>query len=128
MKLSKAVKEYITEQIRVKAKASKRIEELRCKQDEAIKKFKSDIESFENELSNEARELLRKHGVEVDSDYCVYTRLDYREFHLPAVKAYKAAKEELEEKRRVAELNIIATMELGGNKEDLMKMLEELQF
>ena len=127
MKLSKAVKEYISAQICTKVANSKRMEELRCKRDEAIKNLQNDIELFENEVSNKARKLLRKHGIE-KSDSWRCPRLGYCENELPAVKAYRDAETEVWEKRRIAELNIIATMELGGNKADLMKMLEELEF
>lgn len=125
MKLSKAVKEYISEQIRVKAENSKRIEELRIKADEAKKALEHDAKLFNKEVEKAAKEILDKHGIKDRWRYGCDINCYY---HLPAVLEYERAKEELEEKRRIAELNIIATMELGGNKADLMKMLEELQF
>lgn len=125
MKLSKAVKEYISEQIRVKAENSKRIEELRIKADEKSKELHEDVKLFYDEVDKMIDSFCRKYGM--NEDRVGYNTIDC-EWHLPEVMAYKAAKEELKEKQRLAELNIIATMELGGNKADLMKMLEELQF
>lgn len=124
MKLSKAVKEYISEQIRIKAENSKRIEELRIKADEARKAFNHDCDLLHKKLNKEANEIFKKYRL---NDKGVYIGGFY-DYHLPAVIAYNKACEELKKKCRMAELNIISTMELGGNKADLMKMLEELQF
>lgn len=48
--------------------------------------------------------------------------------NLPEVIAYENAKRELREKKRLATLNIIADMELGGTKAELMEKLSNLQF
>lgn len=125
MKLSKAVKEYISEQIRVKAENSQRIKELRIKADEKSKELHEDVKLFYDEVDKIINSFCRKYGM--NENIIGYNNVDC-EWHLPEVKAYKAAKEELKKKQHIAELNIIATMELGGNKADLMKMLEELQF
>lgn len=128
MKLSKTVKEYISEQIRIKveqAKNGERMHELKRKEEEALEAYKKDVDAFHKKVDDEAKELCRKHGI--TEDFIGYHSMNCA-FYLPEAKAYKKAREELVEKQRMAELNIIAEMELGGNKADLMKMLEALQF
>lgn len=125
MALSEETKRYIYEQVAAKANQSTNVKELRHKADEMQKAFKKDIEAFNAEIKKAGEELLHKYGIEYQFEPTVL--VEYK-WHLPASKECSDAENNLLNKIRVEARNIIATMELGGDKADLMKMLDALEF
>lgn len=127
MKISKTIREFIEEQVRIKAAQSPRIAELEQVANEAKKNFKAEKDKLEKEWNKALKEMAKKYHIE----HCrpPYVSFSYLYEHdLPEVIAYNKAKDELYEKRRLATLNIIAEMELGGTKAELMEKLSNLQF
>lgn len=127
MRVTKTIREFIVEQIRIKAEQSEHVAELLNKAEEEKKSFHNELNRLYDDYDKSARELLNKYGIEASS-YRFSTSLDHFEHSLSSVKKYKKARQEVLEDRRKAELDIIAEMELGGSKEELMRKLEELKF
>lgn len=127
MKVSKAIREYIEEQVRIKADASPTIAELKAKENETTEKFIAEMEALVDEWSKVWISVLDKYNIEHRPNISV--SLPYgHSCNLPEVKAYQDALRELYDKKRLAVLNIIAEMELGGTKAELMEKLNNLQF
>lgn len=120
MKVSKTLREYIEGQVHMKARQSSKIVELERKANEVQEKFEAERGKLEEEHIEAVKNLAQKYGIE-------YKRSAYS-FNLPDVIAYRKAESELEEKERLAVLNIIAEMELGGTKAELMEKLNNLTF
>ena len=75
---------------------------------------------IENEYRKAIEELAKKYNI--PENRCAY------DSNLPEVIEYNKARDELYTKRRLAVLNIIAEMELGGTKAELMEKLNNLTF
>ena len=120
MKVSKTLREYIESQVHMKAEQNSQIVELERRANETRESFLSEREKIENEHRKAIEELAKK--------YNIAEHRSAFEFNLPEVIAYRNAKSELEDKERLAVLNIIAEMELGGTKAELMEKLNNLTF
>jgi hypothetical protein len=125
MRVTKNIREYIEEQVRIKAEQS--IVELKQKADEATKNFIADRDKAEKLCEAILKKLMDKYPLDCRhqpyvSFGCCYER------DLPEVKAYYEKLNKLQEKRRLATMEIIAEMELGGTKAELMAKLDALKF
>ena len=120
MKVSKTLREYIEGQVRMKAEQNTQIVELERRANKTKENFFSEREKIENEYRKAIEELAKKYNIA--DNRCAF------EFNLPEVIEFRKAKSELEEKERLAVLNIIAEMELGGTKAELMEKLNNLTF
>lgn len=127
MKVTKSIREFIEEQVRIKAEQSTSILELERKADEASKKFEDEMKTLKDKMETEFRNVLKKYnhkyadGMHLGSHMCSSR-------DLPEVIAYHKAIEELREKMRRATLDIIVEMEMGGTKAELMDKLDKLKF
>ena len=127
MKVSKTLREYIEEQVNTKANQSESILVLKKSADDATKRFKDEVDNLEKKFSEELQKAMSKYNLNnsrnpyVSIGYC-YDR------DLPEVIAYLNATRDLAEKKRLAVLNIIAEMELGGTKAELAEKLKNLTF
>ena len=127
MKISKTLREYIEEQVNIKANESKTIAELKAKADEAAAKLNAERKVLQDEWNKTWKSVAEKYGV--SWRYAPSVSLNGAHPNdLPEVIAYENAKNDLREKKRLAVLNIIAEMELGGTKAELMEKLSNLQF
>jgi hypothetical protein len=127
MKISKTLREFIEEQVNIKAKESKNIAELKAKADEATVKFQVEHEALRDEWSKAWMAVLDKYNIKHSQTACITLPCSYHS-NLPEVIAYHDAERELYSQKRLAVLNIIAEMELGGTKAELMEKLNNLQF
>ena len=127
MKISKTLREYIEEQVNIKANESKTIAELKAKADEVIAKFEAERTTLQKEWNEIWKSVVNKYNM--NCRYVPSVSVSYGTINdLPEVSAYNKAKNELVEKKRLAVLDIIASMELGGTKTELLEMLSNLQF
>lgn len=127
MKVTKAIREFIIEQIRIKADQNTHLEELRRKAEENKEEFRVALERLDDEYDKTAKAILNKYGVDT-TNRKYGGSLSHYEHGISAVCEYNKARQEILEKRRAAELSIIAEMELGGSKAELMEKLNSLQF
>lgn len=136
MKMTKAIREFIEEQVTERAEGASNIKlaELREAADAARARWQDALEAMRNEFDAKLAELGAAHGL-VYIDYsgrpatprtsgfvCVDNR------YLPEVKAYNEYKAQLDSKRDRAIKDIIVSMELGGTKKELMEMIAALEF
>lgn len=136
MKMTKAIREFIEEQVTERAEGASNIKlaELREAADAARVCWQDALEAMRNEFDAKLAELGAAHGLAY-IDYsgrpatprtsgfaCVDNR------YLPEVKAYNEYKAQLERKRDRAIKDIIVSMELGGTKKELMEMIAALEF
>ena len=136
MKMTKAIREFIDEQVteRAESASNTRLTELRKAADAARERWNNALETARKEFDAKLAELGAAHGL-VYIDYCGnpanprisgFSCTDYR--YLPEVKAYDEYKTQLDIKRARAIKDIIVTMELGGTKKELMEMIAALEF
>lgn len=127
MKVTKAIRVYIEDQVHTKATNSERIAQLKEKADKSIEEFNKSVERLQDEVAKLVKEVAAQYSIEIPRGYKAGFSL-LNEWYLPDVRAYKSALSELQEKEKHATTEIIATMELGATKAELMEMINNLKF
>ena len=136
MKMTKAIREFIEEQVteRAESASNTRLTELREAADAARERWNSALEAMRKEFDAKLAELGAAHGFAyigysgkpADPQISGFSCTDYR--YLPEVRAYNEYKAQLDSKRARAIKDIIVSMELGGTKAELMEMISALEF
>ena len=136
MKMTKAIREFIEEQVteRAESASNTRLTELREAADAACNRWNSALEAARKEFNTKLVELGAAHGLAcidyygkpVNPQITGFQYADRR--YLPEVKAYDEYRAQLDNKRDRAIKDIIVSMELGGTKKELMEMIEALEF
>lgn len=136
MKMTKAIREFIEEQVteRAESASNARLTELREAADAARERWNNALEAMRKEFDAKLAELGAAYGLayidyfgkpdnpKIGSFSCTDCR------YLPEVKAYEEYKSQLSNKRARAIKDIIVSMELGGTKAELMEMIAKLEF
>ena len=134
MKMTKAIREFIEEQVTERAENDAKLIELREAADAACNRWNSALEAARKEFDTKLAELGATHGLaytdyygnHADPQISNFRNADCR--YLPEVKAYDEYRAQLNSKRDRAIKDIIVSMELGGTKKELMEMIETLKF
>ena len=143
MRVSKDVRNFIGEQVReifAKSEVEKGLEvELKTKREKAeeiISTYNENIKTFLQENKDNLNKELENIGFEAyltskwNSDSGFDCSVNYFNFNTSQSETYKKQRElETQRQERIAKSiqDIIITLELGGNKQDLMNMLEKLK-
>lgn len=127
MKVTKAIRDYIAEQVYDKADNCERFVRLKENSEKAMNELQKDMDALSDKITEEMKKIAAKHSLQLRDGY-KYHCSDMMKYDLPAVKEYDEARREYYEKKRKAVTEIIATMELGGTKEELMTMINNLEF
>lgn len=143
MRVSKDVRNFIGEQVReifAKSEVEKNLEvELKEKREQAeqiISTYNQDIILFLQENKKLLNEELEKIGFQAyltskwSNENGFDCSVNYFNFNTSQSETYKKQRElETQRQERIAKSiqDIIITLELGGNKQDLMNMLEKLK-
>ena len=134
MKMTKAIREFIEEQVTERAESNAKLTELREAADAASNRWDNAKEAARKEFDAKLAELGATHGLAcidyygkpVNPQVTGFQYVDSR--YLPEVKAYNEYKAQLNSKRDRAIKDIIVSMELGGTKKELMEMIAALEF
>ena len=134
MKMTKAIREFIEEQVTERAESDAKLIELREAADAACNRWNNALEAARKEFDAKLAELGATHGLAYTDYYgnpanpqiSNFRNADCR--YLPEVKAYDEYKAQLNSKRDRAIKDIIVSMELGGTKAELMEMIAALEF
>lgn len=134
MKMTKAIREFIEEQVTERAESNAKLIELREAADAAYERWNNALEAVRKEFDAKLAELGATHGLAYTDYYgnpanpqiSNFRNADCR--YLPEVKAYNEYKAQLNSKRDRAIKDIIVSMELGGTKKELMEMIAALEF
>ena len=134
MKMTKAIREFIEEQVTERAKNDAKLNELREAADAARKRWDDVLKEAKKEFNTKLAELGEVYGLvyQTYSGEVVHPQIYSFQYvesrYLPEVKAYNEYKAQLNNKRDRAIKDIIVSMELGGTKKELMEMIETLKF
>ena len=134
MKMTKAIREFIEEQVTERAESDAKLIELREAADAARKRWNNVLKDAKEEFNAKLAELGKAHGLvcQTYSGNVVYPQITGFQYvdcrYLPEVKAYNEYKAQLDSKCDRAIKDIIVSMELGGTKAELMEMIEALKF
>ena len=134
MKMTKAIREFIEEQVTERAENDAKLNELREVADAARKRWDDVLKEAKEEFNTKLAELGKAYGLvyQTYSGEVVYPQIyDFqyvRSRYLPEVKAYDEYRAQLNSKRDRAIKDIIVSMELGGTKKELMEMIAALEF
>ena len=136
MKMTKAIREFIEEQVteRAEGASNTRLTELREAADAARERWDNALKAARKEFDAKLAELSATHGLAcvdysgnpADPQIGNFRNVECR--YLPEVKAYNEYKRQLDRKRDRAIKDIIVSMELGGTKKELMEMIAALEF
>lgn len=125
MRVTKAVREYIEQQTRLKAEAS--VAELMKDEEELKKRIEEDINALHKELKPLVQKLVDKYPGYFE-DYAYAQVHGFKAYNTPGAAKYREALTNALSKANQAALEIIVEMELGGTMEDLKKKLDALTF
>ena len=134
MKMTKAIREFIEEQVTERAESNAKLTELREAADAARDSWNNALEAARKEFDAKLAELGAAHGLACIDYYGKPVNPQITGFqcvdcgYLPVVKAYDEYKAQLNSKRDRAIKDIIVSMELGGTKKELMEMIAALEF
>lgn len=134
MKMTKAIREFIEEQVTERAKNDAKLNELREAADTARKRWDDVLKEAKKEFNAKLAELGEAYGLvyQTYSGEVVHPQIYSFQYvesrYLPEVKAYDEYRAQLNNKRDHAIKDIIVSMELGGTKKELMEMIESLKF
>lgn len=134
MKMTKAIREFIEEQVTERAKNDAKLNELREAADTARKRWDDVLKEAKKEFNAKLAELGEAYGLvyQTYSGEVVHPQIYSFQYvesrYLPEVKAYDEYRAQLNNKRDRAIKDIIVSMELGGTKKELMEMIETLKF
>ena len=134
MKMTKAIREFIEEQVTERADNDVKLNELREAADTASDRWNNAKKAAQKEFDAKLAELGAAHGLAcidyygkpVKPQITGFQYVDCR--YLPEVKAYDEYRAQLDRKRDRAIKDIIVSMELGGTKKELMEMIAALEF
>ena len=134
MKMTKAIREFIEEQVTERAESNAKLNELREAADTACNRWNNALEVARKEFDAKLAELGATHGLAYTDYYgnpanpqiSNFRNADCR--YLPEVKAYNEYRAQLNNKRDRAIKDIIVSMELGSTKKELMEMIAALEF
>ena len=136
MKMTKAIREFIEEQVteRAESASNTKLTELREAADAARGRWADALEAAQKEFNAKLTELGAAHGLAcvdysgkpANPQIANFRYVENR--FLPEVKAYNEYKAQLDSKRARAIKDIIVSMELGGTKAELMEMIAALEF
>lgn len=134
MKMTKAIREFIEEQVTERAESDAKLVELREAADAASDSWNNAKEAARKEFDAKLAELGATYGLTytdyygkpVNPQVTGFQYVDSR--YLPEVKAYDEYRAQLNSKRDRAIKDIIVSMELGGTKKELMEMIAALEF
>lgn len=134
MKMTKAIREFIEEQVTERAENDAKLNELREAADTARKRWDDVLKETKKEFNAKLAELGEAYGLvyQTYSGEVVHPQIYSFQYvesrYLPEVKAYDEYRAQLNNKRERAIKDIIVSMELGGTKKELMEMIETLKF
>ena len=134
MKMTKAIREFIEEQVTERAESDAKLNELREAADTARKRWDDVLKETKKEFNAKLAELGEAYGLvyQTYSGEVVHPQIYSFQYvesrYLPEIKAYDEYRAQLNNKRDRAIKDIIVSMELGGTKKELMEMIETLKF
>ena len=134
MKMTKAIREFIEEQVAERAENNAKLIELREAADVARKRWDDVLKDAKKEFNTKLAELGEAHGLvcQTYSGNVVYPQIYSFQYvdsrYLSEVKAYDEYRAQMNSKRDRAIKDIIVSMELGGTKKELMEMIAALEF
>lgn len=113
MKVTKTIREYVEYQVNLKMEQSelfRSLSTIRRKDRELREQYDSKCRVVRDEYDRKMRELYDAYQNALNS------------------QKYSEVSDELNKKKRVAIMDILTTMELGGTKAELMEMINNLKF
>ena len=132
MRVSKEVRNFIGEQVKeiFKGQQDEQLQELKQQDEQAkaiVDKFNEELKTIIENKKKELQEQLQDFDVGTDYEYKNYVTKFYLEHNSENYRKQRTIERDRQEKITKAIQDIIITLELGGNKQDLMNMLEKLK-
>lgn len=132
MRVSKAVKEYIEKQ--VNAKFPKSPAELKNEEIDkvAVEMYNAYVEEMKKHSKDVINTLVKQYNIKeddisIDENGHYYRSNPFQTYNTPTHRAYVSARQKRNKMIEEKIQDIIVTLELGGTKADLEKMLAEIK-
>ena len=122
MKVTRTIREFIEQQVEIKEKQA--LEPFMKKKEDAIQRAKKDFEKLEKEMNSMLKPILDKYNIK--ESLCVHCPRP--EYYLPEIDEYNEERRKIYDKKRSMIVELIAEMELGGTKAELMERINSIQF
>lgn len=132
MRVSKEVRNFIGEQVReiFKGEQNEQLQELKQQDEQAkviVAEFNEELKTIIENKRNELQEKLQGFDVETDYEYKNYITKFYLGHNSENYQKQREIDRDKQTKISKSIQDIIITLELGGNKQDLINMLEKLK-
>ena len=132
MRVSKEVRNFIGEQVKeiFEGQQNEQLQELKQQDEQAkaiVAEFNEELKTIIENKRNELQKRLQGFDVGTDYEYKNYITKFYLECNSKNYRKQRTIERDRQTKISKAIQDIIITLELGGNKQDLMNMLEKLK-
>lgn len=133
MRLNKEIREYIENQIMNKAMDNEKLKELKAAYEAAKTEMEIRVNAIVNEANEKLAQLCEETGFQHrgwNGDVCpimVETR-NFTRGNIPEFKLYDELRNELARQAQEKTKEVFVSIQLGGNKDDLMQMLDDITF
>jgi len=127
MKVTKAIKEYISDEVAARLLAASKVPELREEYFNLCETAKAELKALDEEINKKLEDYNRRYGL---TGYAkVKSNLSFNppKGCFPVAKALDEAEVELRNRKNKEINRILATLELGGTKDDLDRLLSEIK-
>lgn len=127
MRITKRIEDYILQQVTNRAHQSPEYIQSKKEADKELQAFNEELEVLKTRVRNELNNMAEAYGIEGNEPLSFQIYGSYR-VPLPAVLAHEKMDRELFNKIRNKVQDIIITMEMGGTKDQLQELLDEVSF
>lgn len=126
MKVTKTIREFVETQVaeRINAKYHDELTTAKTLKEENEKQYLNAVNAFQERVTKEFKEILKDFN-HPNSQECHVSLCSYY-YDLPTSAQYQKLKTEISQEIASTTNNILASLELGGTKAELMRMLEEI--
>ena len=129
MRITKRIEEYIFKRVDEKARESTELKRLKEEADRAEQEFQEGWDAICGNMNTQFQQLLTNMGVSEPEKYHITCSGCWpAKEQIPTIRAYRTALQNTGRQVKDMVQEIIITMEMGGDKEDLNNILESVTF
>ena len=127
MKISKAIREYISDEVGTRLLAASEVSKLEEEYSRLCEEAKAELKRMDDEFNEKLKDFNERYGL--IGNRAIYSNFSWRPPYNPLNIEDKLhdAKNELSIRKEREVNRILATLELGGTKDDLDRLLSEIK-
>ena len=129
MRVTNNIKEYIYKRLNKKAEESPKFKNASRRMDEIQTEINKALEIIEEEAAIKAKEVYAQHGVQFEETVKLYRGWNNTHYHrVPEYRECEQITRALMEKARQEAAEICFNLELGGTRDQIAEMIDNITF